>query len=47
MLTRLKINNFKRFDQIDIELGSNVVIIGTIIVGKLRHSRPWHPGKPV
>lgn len=34
MLTRLRVNNFKRFDQIDIELGSNVVMIGPNNCGK-------------
>lgn len=34
MLTRLRINNFKRFDQVDIELGSNVVMIGPNNCGK-------------
>ncbi|MCU0287861.1 MAG: AAA family ATPase [Acidobacteria bacterium] len=34
MLTRLRVNNLKRFDRIDIELGSNVVMIGPNNCGK-------------
>ncbi len=34
MLTRLRVNNFKGFDRIDIELGSNVVMIGPNNCGK-------------
>ena len=28
MLTRIKIRNFKRFDDVDVELGKAVVLIG-------------------
>jgi predicted ATP-dependent endonuclease of OLD family len=34
MLTRLVVRNFKRFDEIDIELGSPVVLIGPNNSGK-------------
>ncbi len=41
MLTRLTIRNFKRFDKVDIELGSPVVFIGPNNSGK--RSAPGHP----
>ncbi|MDI6803573.1 MAG: AAA family ATPase [Bacteroidota bacterium] len=34
MLTRLRVKNFKRFDDVDIELGKNVVLIGPNNSGK-------------
>src|SRR3989304_8549028 len=34
MLTRLKIRNFKRFKEVDIELGQSVVLIGPNNSGK-------------
>ena len=34
MLTRLKVKNFKRFAEIDVELGKSVVFIGPNNSGK-------------
>ncbi len=47
MLTRLTISNFKRFDQVDIELGNPVVFIGPNNSGKttaLQALALWHIG---
>ncbi len=41
MLTRLRVRNLKRLDDIDIELGQNVLLIGPIL-----YFRRWRCGLP-
>ena len=47
MLTRLVVRNFKRFQEVDLELGSNVVLVGPNNSGKttaLQALALWHVG---
>src|SRR5437868_2006402 len=47
MLTRMVVRNFKRFDQIDVELGNPVVFVGPNDSGKttaLQALALWHIG---
>lgn len=47
MLTRLRIRNFKRFDDVDLDLGQNVVLVGPNNSGKttaLQALALWHIG---
>jgi len=45
MITRIKIKNFKMFEDVDIEVGSPVVFVGPNNSGKTSFAcrKPWQP----
>ena len=47
MLTKLTIRNFKRFGEVEIELGSPVVFIGPNNSGKTSAMQRWRSGTSV